>query len=105
MTKTQAALVAAMKAAIAEGTWAVVNGQTIRFTETVDTPEIHRGTGFGRWPHPTYDRHVFLTVVPRKPWAIIFRETPAPWVGARDSTITFKRAFEILEDPAGVFAV
>lgn len=52
-----------------------------------------------RWDEPTYDQHVFLTVVgySSKPLLGVAR---APWVGRTDSDLTLTRALEILRDPA-----
>jgi hypothetical protein len=72
-------------------------GATIRFTETVPTPDYHRGTGFGRWDQDTYDRQVFLTLVAGK---FILGVATAPWMGRSDSDIPLWLAEAILEDPA-----
>lgn len=104
MTKTQAALVAAMKAALDSGEWELYGrANSIRFKETVPTPEALHGTGFGRWPHPEYDRLIFITIVTGKPWSIILRVCRAPWIDCIDRTITFKRAFAVLADPVAEF--
>lgn len=52
-----------------------------------------------RWDEPTYDQHVFLTVVgyTGKPLLGVAR---APWVGRSDTDLTLARALEILRDPA-----
>lgn len=71
----------------AQGTWKPVpsdHAMTARFTETVPTPEANRGSGFGRWHHPTYERHLFVTYVAGK---FILGEAPAPWVGRRDRDV------------------
>lgn len=72
-------------------------GATLRWTETVPTPDYHRGTGFGRWEDETYERHVFLTLVAGK---FILGAAPAPWVGRNDSDIPLWLAEAILEDPS-----
>lgn len=106
MTPTQRRLVDAMKAAVASGTWVPLPGDRIRFTRTLDTPEwarrdYHGWPGSATWPKDTYDQLVFLTVVSgmARPWSIILGTCRAPGGGRRDQDITFKRAFEILQDP------
>lgn len=97
LTKTQQALLEEMKAALRDGIWEHVPapyGFTIRYTETQDTPE---GIPARWWPGETYDRHQFLTLHHR---GVIYGDAPAPWVGRNDRDITYKRAFEILRDPA-----
>lgn len=74
-----------------------LTGATLRWTETVPTPEYHRGDGFGRWPEETYDRHVFITLVAGK---FILGAATAPWMGRSDSDIPLWLAEAILEDPA-----
>lgn len=53
------------------------------------------------WDEPTYDQHVFLTVVgyTGKPILGVAR---APWVRRSDSDLTLARALEILDNPAVV---
>lgn len=77
-------LVARMFELVAEGTWKAIRSDysmVMSFTETVPTPEHNRGTGFGRWNEPTYDRHLFVTYVAGK---FILGEARAPWVGRSD---------------------
>ncbi|RSM68698.1 hypothetical protein DL991_41245 [Amycolatopsis sp. WAC 01375] len=97
LTKTQQALLEEMKDALHHGTWERVStpyGFTIRYTENRTTPE---GIPRRWWPEKTYDRHQFLTLHHR---GVIYGDVPAPWVGRKDSHITYKRAFAILRDPA-----
>jgi hypothetical protein len=87
-------------AADTESPWTALGsmvGATLRFTETVPTPDYHRGEGFGRWDQDTYDRHVFLTLVAGK---FILGVATAPWMGRSDSDIPLWLAEAILEDPA-----
>jgi hypothetical protein len=101
LTRTQQTLLDEMRAALEQGTWqAVPNnyGFTIRYTETQSTPE---GIPERWWPGETYDRHQFLTLHHR---GVIYRDAPAPWVGARDRDIPYKKAFAILRDPAAQWA-
>jgi hypothetical protein len=104
MTRTQRALVDAMNAAVREGRWEAINRRTIRFAETVETPRYHYGTGPGEWRHSTYTRHVWLEVVTGQPWSIFLRVDHGPWVTARDSKVSFKRAFEIIANPGVAFS-
>lgn len=99
MTKTQTRLADAMKAAVTNGTWTAVNGNTIRYIETCDTPEIHRGRRVG-WDSPTYTRCVFLTFTARGP---ILGVSRSPWTGRDDSSITYRCAFDVLSDPVSRF--
>jgi len=113
-TPTQQRLLDAIRDALADdGQWVrlrgSIDGLTIRYTERdLTTPELamKRGIYGGppQWPNPTYDRHIFLTVIPGQKWSILLTLARAPWVGNRDQGITFKRAFEVLADPAGVFS-
>jgi hypothetical protein len=89
---------------VASGKWVIVDGSTIRYSETVQTPEFNLGNGFGRWPDPTHSRHQFLTFIsPSEHYrgAILYRIDRAPWVTCRDEKVTYKRAFEILANPEG----
>lgn len=70
-------------------------GSTVRLTRTHETPEIHRGEGFGRWPEATYDSHTFVTLVAGK---VILGTSAAPWMSRRDSDIPFWLAEAILAD-------
>jgi hypothetical protein len=100
LTRTQQALLDEMKAALHNGTWERVPnpyGLTIRYTETHPTPS---GIPHHWWPDATYERHQFLTL---QVSGVIFGNATAPWVGRNDSHITYKRAFEILRDPAAVW--
>ncbi|HET9144080.1 hypothetical protein [Actinophytocola sp.] len=82
-------------------------GLSIRFSRRgLDTPEIHQRTSNfhgvhirARWPSPTYDQHVFLTLTSTQSTPIL-GVARAPWVGRSDSTITLARALEVLDDPA-----
>jgi len=75
-------------------------GATLRFTETVPTPDYHRGDGFGRWPGETYDRHVFVTMVAGK---VILGVAVAPWMGRNDQEIPLWLTEAILADPSLAF--
>lgn len=100
LTKTQQALLDEMKAALDDGTWEHVPatyGFTVRYTEIRRTPDAIPQHW---WRHKTYERHQFLTLHHS---GVIFGDFTAPWVGRRDSRITYKRAFEILRDPAAVW--
>jgi hypothetical protein len=101
LTKTQQSLLTEMRAGVEQGTWQRVPesyGFTIRYTENRRTPE---GIPERWWPDETYDRRQFLTLHQR---GVIYRNAPAPWVGAHDSRITYKRAFAILRDPGAQWA-
>ena len=98
LTRTQRRLLDAMKTAVAHGTWVQVPegpGLTIRYTETRTTPA---GIPERWWSWSTYERHLFLTL---HAGGVIWGNAPAPWVGRRDSRITYTQAFAILADPAG----
>ncbi len=104
MTRTQQRLADAIRAAVADGPWEAFDGRTIRFSETLETRPFDYGTGPGQWGQPTYQRHLFLTVVTGSPWSIILRVDHGPLSTARDTTITFTRAFEVIADPERGFA-
>lgn len=109
MTPTQKRLHDAIMAALADGTvWQRVpeaSGFTIRYDERdLATPDWAQKPGIygggAPYPFPTYNRMVFLTIVPGEKWYLSLRVARAPWVGCHDQTVTFKRAFEVLADPA-----
>lgn len=97
MTRTQRKLIEVMREAIASGEWTKVGGNTIRYTETCDTPESIPAAWYS---HPTYRRYVFLTFTHGGP---ILGVDPCPWVEARNESVTYKRAFAVLADPSAVF--
>lgn len=110
ISKKRQQLIDDLRAAAAIGDqWKAVagHGLTVRYTETLPTPERMR-----TWPsqhspnlHPydteTYDRHVFLTLVHTQARPLL-RIARAPWVGATDTEISLARALEVLADPASV---
>ncbi len=120
MTRTQEQFIKAIRRAIDDehGQWEISNGSlrgvgtirgpivrvSLRHSEhNVTTPETVRELKI--WDEPTFSRHVFITVLPFSTgWTIILGVAHAPWGERRDSTITFKRAFEILANPASVFS-
>jgi hypothetical protein len=97
-------------AAGADARWVHVpdHGLSVRHSETLPTPAWARerriipGMGGERtlphWDEPTYQRHVFVTLVHRdaKPILSVAR---APWMGRSDLDLTLTRALEVLEDP------
>lgn len=104
LTKKQQELANAMIAASKAKQWTAVNGYTIRYTEKCATPEWaqeDRGWGAGAlYPFPTYERHVFLSLVGGK---VILGVAHAPWTGRQDQYVTLKRAHAVLADPTAVF--
>lgn len=72
-----------------------VAGLTIRWTAEHETHPANLGEGFGRWPHPTYHSHVFITLVGSK---VILGWAAAPWMGRTDSEIPFWLTEAILAD-------
>lgn len=97
LTPTQRRLVEAMRAAVAGGGWRVVNdpyGVTIRWDSEEKVPAYPDLVG---WDGP-YRSHVFLTLVGRR--GVILGIGSAPWTGRRDQKVTYRRAFEVLADPA-----
>lgn len=107
LTKKQAELVAAMRAAVESGEWEriadpigvgslVIRWRQERATPT-DLPACY-------WGLPTYSRLVFLTFMPGRRATVILGASPAPWVGRRDSVISLKRAFEVLANPVKAVA-
>lgn len=111
MTPTEEKLLAAMKAKIAEGTWTVLSGDTIRWMSEDMLPPANmlgRDGKIGGWPgDATFHRIVFLTLIPRSrpgTGARILGIRRCPWVAGTDQSISFKRAFEVLDDPAALFA-
>ncbi len=82
------------------GVWEPITGNTLRYSETdLPTPE---NLPENWWPEPTYSRHVFLTFIPGS--SVILGVASSPWTGRQDTSVTQKRAREILADPAALFA-
>jgi hypothetical protein len=105
VTATQDRIRARMIALVQEGTWSVVPSAyaaVIRLTKTVTTPEANLGDGFGRWPEPTYDRHLFVTLTSQ---GVIVGDAVAPWIGRHDSTAPYWLVEEMLaaSDPWAVW--
>lgn len=103
MTPKQTQLFDAMKDAARSELWEVTGGGSIRYTERdIPTPQYARDA---RWWEPaTYDRHVFVKVVPgRSKWAVFVRVAKAPWVDVSESEVTLTRALEAVENPAALF--
>lgn len=100
---TQKQLRDAIAAAASRG-WHPVNGNTLAAPSTeheISTPEYIREYWHA---HSTYKVRTSLAFIlaPSKGGdshisVVFLREHPAPWVNARDSTLSFKRAIEILE--------
>jgi hypothetical protein len=110
MTPTEQKLADLMRAKVAEGTWTVIDGSTIRWMSEpmLPNPRMLDAKGqIGGWPGDSeFHRIVFLSFIPRSrpgTGARILGVARAPWVGRMDSPITFKRAFEALADPAALF--
>jgi hypothetical protein len=107
MTPKRQELVDTMRAALDNG-WVRVEsyGFVIRWDRWVPFP-VHLADKDGRignWsPLPEddgkYVQHVFVKLVTADSNPML-RVCPAPWAGARDSDLTFRRAFEVLADPA-----
>lgn len=107
LTKKQAELVAAMRAAVESGEWERiadpigVGSLVIRWRQERATPTYLPAC---YWGSPTYSRLVFLTFMPGRPATVILGVSPAPWVGRQDSVISLKRAFEVLANPVKAVA-
>lgn len=107
LTKKQAELVAAMRAAVESGEWERiadpigVGSLVIRWKQERATPTDLPAR---YWGSPTYSRLVFLTFMPGRRATVILGVSPAPWVGRRDSVISLKRAFEVLANPVKAVA-
>jgi hypothetical protein len=105
LTATQERILARMIELAGQGTWHTVpsqTGATIRYTRTIETPDYHRGDGFGRWPEATYDRHLFLTLMRQ---GVIAGDASAPWMGRSDSPAPYWLVELVLaaEDPLKVW--
>lgn len=103
-------VIAAVRAGVESGTWTAVDRQTIRYTEERPFPRDHPMRSWpsswgGRPPYrdwgPTFDRHLFVTVVGKSK---ILGVSGGPWTGRRDSPMTNTRTLEILKDPAAYWA-
>ena len=106
LTVTQARILARMKELAGGGMWKVIGPSpyavTVVVSRTAETPEANRGNGFGRWPEPTYDRHLFVTLTSQ---GVIVGDATAPWVGRRDQDAPYWLAELVLnaEDPMAVW--
>jgi hypothetical protein len=103
LTPTRQRLKDAIREALASGAWERISDSvfTIRYSERgLITPEDIRSH---TWRGDTYNRNVFLSIVTGRSWSLILTVAPAPWVGARDQKVTFKRALAVLADPGAVF--
>lgn len=95
LTPTQARLRDAMVTAVDEGRWVVVSRQHGLMIRWSSAPLVPHELLRDLCPGPTYQQHVFLTMTPRP----VLGTAPAPWVGRRDSDITYTLAMAILDDP------
>jgi hypothetical protein len=88
-------LAAQMREAVTAGEWVAIGPATVRWSLTGrPTPDWVTSR---QWPAPTFDAHVFLTLIGSK---VIMRVDRAPWLEARDAHVSMNRAFEVLENPA-----
>lgn len=77
--------------AIASGAWVAIDGRTMRWDGPV---KVAQGQGYVGIPDgSTYKPMVFLST------NRILGVGSAPWMGRRDSKITYKRAMEIIANP------
>jgi hypothetical protein len=108
LTKTQQRVLDRMIQVAGQGTWTALPSQygaVIRKTRTVETPEYYRGPSasrFARWDEPTYDQHLFLTMMSQ---GVILGEARAPWVGRQDSVVPYWLVELMLGEDADPFAV
>lgn len=83
-------------------TWCVIDPQTIRYTETIVTPDIYSAE---LWAEPTYRRHIFLTLTgTRTRCRALLGVVRAPWTGRQDTMISLTRASKVLDSPESFFA-
>lgn len=95
MTPAARKLRDAMRAAVGSGGWEPVPDQyayTIRWRSAEKTPAHPELVDYDQ----PYRSLVFLSLVAGK---VVLGIAAAPWVRRRDSTISFKRAYEVLVDP------
>ncbi|MDQ0376572.1 hypothetical protein [Amycolatopsis thermophila] len=87
----------ALRAAANTDAWTVLDGNTVRWTETLPTPGW---VSPRQWPEPQYKRHLFITATSGQP---IVRIASAPWVEARDHFVPLRRALELVRNPRSAF--
>ncbi len=97
MTPAQEKLAAAAREAVDSGRWERLGGG-IRWAQELPTPENIPARW---WGAETYKRRVFLNLAGGRPLIGIDR---CPWTERLDTSVSFKRAHEILADPESVFA-
>lgn len=107
LSPAKARLVRALRSAAGSDLWELVpgTGGTIvaRYTETgVTTPDAFRSI----YDHPTYDRHMWVTVLPHegRAWSVVLDNARAPWLSTSQSKITMARACALLSEPAAIWA-
>jgi len=104
LTKRRQELLDAMRAKAGTDGWEHVPdhlGYCIRWDRTLVTPGwVFDMAAYRNWD-PTYQQHVFITMVTAT--SVLMSVHRAPWVnGQMGIDLTLKRAFEILADPASV---
>lgn len=92
----------AMLAKLGHGwTFVPTNGYfTIRYDRELPFPEYMDRGAYKNWG-PTYDQHVFVTLVTPDSSPLV-RVLRASWVSGRDCDVTLKRALEILDNPTSL---
>lgn len=103
MTPKQAELAALMRAGVQDGPWEATGPSGIRYTEAgLATPQYARDARW--WDPETYDRHVFVKVVPgAKRWHVLVRVSATPWTVPSEGEVSMKRALEVVANPADSF--
>lgn len=104
LTPRRQELLDAMRAKAGTDGWTHVQdhaGYCIRWDRTLDTPDwVYEMAAYKNWD-PTYQQHVFITMVTAT--SVMMSVHRAPWVsGQMGIDLTLKRAFEVLATPASV---
>jgi hypothetical protein len=88
-----------MREAVTAGEWTAVGPSTIRWSLSGrPTPDWVTSR---QWPAPTFDAHVFLTLIGS---TVVLSVDRVPWVERRDVNVSMARAFEVLANPAELLA-
>ncbi len=103
ITRGQQRLLVALNEAVGNGGWTIVPGPTmcVRWDQTVETPDTAPPAYRDR---PTFERHVFVTVlVTNDRWSTTVEIAPVPWVTNRTVGTTQRSALDALANPEGLF--
>jgi len=95
ITPKQRRVLDAMVRCVETGEWDAIRGSTVRFTRVCTTSQID----LRRWPEPTYQQHVFVTLRTGPGGRVLLGVVLSPFSGRADTWVTLDRALAVLADP------